>query len=469
MRQRVEQIRQVGITYVTHRWAMLIALGVAAIMVPSLMLVMSGKSATDRAPAMLFLIGFPMLFGMMFLVMHVKTQFAHSRARLVPGFSWPHLIVLGGVLLGLTVFYPLLLASAGRFAPAGLLALSLAVAAPYAWGAHTNSVAWILVAVAVFFSLMAEWSVRWWIIDAPSHRPAHLLIIACGMALLTAWLRRLSRLREEMDDYQTTTSWRGSRKAGTEAPEQRRLAAAFVNRHPFFSWISDSRLARLGGYHDHRRMRFARLFRYGFGPVPTELSTLFILAIMMTPAILFTQLGYASRTPGIGALLLPVQFAIIMPGMAVAGDLARRRPRLAGELLFPLSRSEWVDGLLAASSWNALVSWLILNAGLVCVAWPILGNRVAPTLVVMFLLLSAAIALVLFGIALRTSFWDSMALRLGVLIVAFMVMMAPVSVWYGLHDRYGDRPFIVMALALAAVGAGFVASARRAWLRLQLG
>lgn len=469
MRRYAEQIRQVTITYVTHRWVMLITLGVVVFMSPNLMLVMSGKPAADRAPAMLALVGFPALFGMMSLVMHVKAQFAHPRARLVPGFASPHLIVLGGLLLGLAVVWPLLLAWAGRFDPLGLMALSLAIAAPYAWGAHTNRLVWMLVAIAVFFTLMADWGIRWWIVDAASHRPLSCLIVLCGAALLAAWMWRLSQLREEMGDYQVTTSWGASRKTGAEAPEQRRLVASQMARSTLLSRIGDAWLARLDGYHGHRRMRLARLLRYGFGSIPAELHAFFILLMLAAMAVLLTHFSHDSGKPGLGGLLLPVQFAILMPGMSVGQLLARRRPRLAGELLLPLSRREWVDGLLIASASSALVWWLVMNAGLVCIAWPILGNQITPAIVAMFLLLSASIALVLFGIALRTAFWNSLAMRFILVAFAFVIMMAPLAVWYGMHDRYGDLPFTVMALGLAAVGGWLVASARRAWLHLELG
>ncbi len=469
MQRYAEQLRQVGITYITHRWVVLITLGVVVFMVPNLIIVMTDQPAASRAQALLFLIGCPALSGMMFLVMHAKAQFAHCRARLMPGFSRPHLTVLGGVLVGLVLVYPLLLARAGRFDPLGLVALSLAIAAPYAWGAHTSRGPWMLVSMVVFFSMMAEWGVRWWVVDASAHWPIHALIIACGVVLLSAWLWRMGRLREEMDDYQTTVSWGSSRKAGAEVPEQRRLVAARMDRHRLLSWVGDTWLTGIGGYHGHRRLRLARLLRYGFGSIPTELHGLFILLMLAAMAVLFTHLSHDSGRLGLGGLLLPVQFAILMPGMSVGQLLARRRPRLASELLCPLSRREWVDSLLVASAWNSVVWWLIMNVGLVLVAWPILGDRLTPAIVAMFLLLSVTIALVLFGIALRTAFWNSLAMRFILVAFAFVILMASVAVWYGLRNQYGDGPFVVMALVLAAVGAGLVVNARRAWLRLELG
>jgi hypothetical protein len=469
MWRRVEQFKQVGITYLTHRWTLLITLGVVVVAVPNLMLAMSGKPAAERAPVMLFLVGFPMLFGMMFLVMQAKAQFAHCRARLIPDFFPPHLIVLGAVLLGLVLVYPVLIAWAARFDPLGLIAVSLAIAAPYVWSVHTGRPAWMLVSMVAFLSLMTEWGLRWWILDAPSYRLANSIIAGCGAALLVAWMWRLSRLREEMDDYQMAALWGGVRKAGTELPEQRRLVAAQMSRYRFISWVGDAWLNRLGGYHGHRRTRLARLLRYGFGAVPTELHAFVIVVLLMIPAILLGQLSYIPDKSGLGAFLVPVQFAFLMPGLIVGQHLARRRSRLAGELLFPLSRREWVDGLLVASARIGIVWWLMLNAGLICVAWPIVGDRLTPAIVAMFLLFSAATALVLFGIALRTSFWDSMAMRTGVLVVALVALTILVAGWCGLRDHYGDRPFVALALVLAALGAWLVVAARRAWLKLELG
>jgi hypothetical protein len=472
MWRHVEQTRQVGVTYVTHRWAALITLvALVLVIVPNLIAAISRRGPAEGAPAYGFLVGFPALFVTMFLVLHAKAQFANPRARLMPGFAGPHLAALGGAVLGLVVLYPLVIAWCTRIDPLGIVALTLAIAAPYAWAAHANRMAWMLVPLAVFYSLMTERGVRWWIVDAPTHRLLNLIIIAGGGALLAAWVWRLTRLHEEADDYRTPMSWPASRKAGTEVPEQRRLIAEQVRRNRLMSWIGDTWHARLGGYHGHRRMRLARLLRYGFGSIPAELHAMSLLLIAIAPALLVTQLGYISdeSSPVPGVLLITAQFAILMPGMVVGQLLARRRPRLAGELLLPISRREWADGLLVASASNALVWWLTFNAGLILMVWPILGNRITPAIVAMFLLLSAAIALVLFGIALRTAFWNSLALRLGVIIVAFIALMAPLAVWYGLHDRYGDWPFVAISLALGALGAGLVAGARRAWLNLELG
>jgi hypothetical protein len=465
-----QQIKQVGITYVTHRWAPLIALAaIVLVIVPNLIAATSGAGVADRAPAILFLVGFPMLFVTMFLVLHAKSQFAHPRARLMPGYAGPHLAALGGAVLGLVVFYPLVIAWCTRIDPLGIVTLSLAMAAPYAWAAHANRMAWMLVPLAVFYSLMTERGVRWWIVDAPTHRLLNLVIIGGGGALLAAWVWRLSRLHEEKDDYHTPTAWRVSRNAGTEVPEQRRLAAEQVRRNRLMSWIGDAWHARLGGYHGGSRMRLARLLQYGFCSVPAELHAVLMLAILIATMLFLTQWSYFARDSELGPLWLPVQFAIILPGMAIGTSLTRRRPRIAGELLLPVSRSDLIDGLFAASAWNALVLWLALNAGVALVAWPVLGDRLTPTFVAMFLLLSAAISLATFGLALRTALWSSLAMRLTVIIVGWIALAAPVLIWWAARGRYGDGPFVVAALLLAALGAALIYNARRAWLNLELG
>src|SRR4051812_11707293 len=83
-----KQVTQVILNYVTFRYWWFVA-GICFFMCLPVLL-SAGNSNQHRGananPALLINIGTPFFFVVMFLVGQVKSQFAHSRARLVPGF-----------------------------------------------------------------------------------------------------------------------------------------------------------------------------------------------------------------------------------------------------------------------------------------------------------------------------------------------------------------------------------------------
>jgi hypothetical protein len=85
----------------------------------------------------------------------------------------------------------------------------------------------------------------------------------------------------------------------------------------------------------------------------------------------------------------------------------------------------------------------------------------------MFIVLSISITLVTFGVAVRTGRWKSLALRMIVLMPAWMLLAAPMVGWWLGRDSLGDWPFVGIALALVALAVFLVSSARRAWLNAE--
>src|SRR4051812_24736299 len=134
-----EQIKQVGLTYVTHRFLWLVIGFFGILLLPNLIFAMSPiHAASNATQLMLFDLGMPMLFLMPFLVGHAKTQFAHPRAHLLPQFFPAHIAVLCSILLATFVIYPFILVRLSGFEPLGLIALSIAIGVPALWGAQLN-------------------------------------------------------------------------------------------------------------------------------------------------------------------------------------------------------------------------------------------------------------------------------------------------------------------------------------------
>jgi hypothetical protein len=87
----------------------------------------------------------------------------------------------------------------------------------------------------------------------------------------------------------------------------------------------------------------------------------------------------------------------------------------------------------------------------------------------LFLLFSASTLFASMGLGLRTAVWPSMFKRMSVLWVSVMFFIAPMFALWTQREIIGDAPFLLVPIALLAVGAILFRTARRAWLNLELG
>ncbi len=122
--------------------------------------------------------------------------------------------------------------------------------------------------------------------------------------------------------------------------------------------------------------------------------------------------------------------------------MAQRRPRISWEMLLPVSRSQLIDGLFAASIRNAFTLWVMMNGALVVVI-SLQANQLSPGTLGMFLLMSASTMFAALGVGLRVAVWLSMAKRLAVLFVNCIVFLGPMAAWWNLRETVGDWPFAV--------------------------
>jgi hypothetical protein len=466
-----EQMKHVAITYLTHRWVMAgIAAWVVLIAGPQLVApVVTGMAPSDALPMLMGVLSMPIFFLSIMLVPQVKAQFAHPRARLVPRFALPHLAVIVGLLVALLVLYPLIVAVCLRLDAIGVVVLSFAIAAPGVLGLHFNRFSGMLVSIGVFYSTISSAGATWWILEADSHRTIHAAILLAAVATLALWLWRLCHLWEEHDDYQTTVHWPTARKSGVEVSEQRRILADHFRRHKTLSWLNDAWHARLGGFHRRTLTGIARLLRYGFG-APVEIQAVWMSGMFFAITLFIAEFGFGGQSnTGFGAIQMYLIMAAMFPGMMAGEQLAQRRPRIAVELTLPLSRTRLVDGLFAATAWNATVFWFGMAAGLLLAAWRLLGQQFTGSTIAMLLLMTASGALAMVGVSLRVSVWPSRIKRLAVMMAAMFAIAMPILVWTYGRANVGDAPFVLVAAILVAIGAAFITRARRAWLNLELG
>jgi hypothetical protein len=137
-------------------------------------------------------------------------------------------------------------------------------------------------------------------------------------------------------------------------------------------------------------------------------------------------------------------------------------------MLLPLSRSQLIDGLLAAAAWNAAAFWLTLNFGLVILFRFTANDNADMTSLFMLLLLTATGAVGLGGLGLRVSVWPSAVKRLGVMMVSMFLFQAPLMIWALGGGEFGAPAFLIVATVEAGVGVLMARLARQAWLNTEM-
>ena len=98
------------------------------------------------------------------------------------------------------------------------------------------------------------------------------------------------------------------------------------------------------------------------------------------------------------------------------------------------------------------------------IALLITGRPVTPRIGIVFVILSAAVTFAAVGISLRLSVWASMAKRMLVSMLAWVVLLPTMMVWVMDGETLSVWPFVAIAVVFFAVGSWAIDSARRAWL-----
>jgi hypothetical protein len=321
----------------------------------------------DTAPRFIAaqVVAFPIGGCVFLLTSQAKWQFCNPRASLLPGFAAPHLRVLFAIAVVVIGLAPLSLGLAGRNA-LGAAAFAIAFGALLLWSIHASQGLATILALALFFSIYNDQVAAFWLDSASATKwlPVHATFLLAGWAAIVAWLWRLGRLREEMDDYNLPAHT----QAGSATRIERTIAARVAARQLLKSGISrricdvwHDRLASATAATTHARQR---LLRYGFSATPAFVWAL-CMAVFLPLAIWFTfHSSLAGNMHTLSAALPSMNMLVVMPGILASGAFVGRRPRMAQELLLPLTRAQYVDGLLWDLARSALITWLIVLSAL---------------------------------------------------------------------------------------------------------
>jgi hypothetical protein len=351
------RLRAVLLNYVTNRQLWWIAGWVALMMAPAL------ATRTNLQFFALQMIAFPVGGCVFMLSTQAKWQFCHPRGRLTPGYLTAHLIVAAALAVAAVGALPL---SAALFHlnPLGAAACAVALAAPFLWASHSGNQLFNLLALAQFFSLYSDRVARLWFEreSASTYMPFHAVVLVAGWTAIAAWFWRLSQLREEMRDYELPLQGQVGVSTRLERMLSARAAAARLLKNPSTRVICDLWHDRLANLHATSIRGRQRLLRYGFSALPPFAMGVWMGLALLAALWLVSQSALTAKVSShVNAVLPSFIFFLVMPTFASASGLLMRRARMPQELLLPISRREYVGGLLKRLANGAIVSWAVAH------------------------------------------------------------------------------------------------------------
>ncbi|BBO36406.1 hypothetical protein [Lacipirellula parvula] len=357
------QIPAVLSTYVTRRSVqLLLALGVTYCVLIFFAALADSRHGIHDEEGVLGLLTFPTLAFAYLIASQARWQFADSRARLVPHFAANHLAVLAGLALLTLGLAPALLGWAAGASTLGAAAVSIAIGSAVIWLIQGKAAQALLFGFGTF-ALMLRPGISFWLASetATLNWPYQLALCVAGWAVFGGWLARLTKLREEHDDYSQPIYLPAGSATRMERMQASRGAARLYPNGTSISpsWqLGDKWRDRLAGIRATSVAARQQLLRYGASQSPAwhtaaGISTAYAVLICLTPV--FCSIGIPPAPSFYYFGVIPMS-ALIAPGMLIL-----RRSKMPQELLLPLTRRAYIDGLYTAMARSAVVTWTIVH------------------------------------------------------------------------------------------------------------
>jgi hypothetical protein len=459
----IHQLPQVLLTYATRRslWLVL-AFGLLCVGPSAALAIVPDHAPGERAPFMMFSIGFATGVVGWILVTQAKWQFCDQRARLLPGFAGPHVAVLLAIAVVGLGLYPWALGAMGG-APLGIVACAIGIGSCFIWSTHGSH--WLLGALAIvqYFSLMFHQGREFW--TSTRFAPLHAAILVAGWIALVAWLRRLTAMREEDDDFLVPMQAQQGSATRMERSHSGRVVARALVRSAWQRLLSDWWHDRLANIRATTVRGRQWLLRYGFTPTPMEFPAIMMGAMFF---IMFYMMSRSGMFSAKGAGVPSYNIMMIMPAMATGGMLAMRRARMSQELLLPLTRRQYIDGVLAAAARSALTGWIPVHGALIALLLATTSALVDAPFVATLTALSLGVQIFTFAVMARSAQNPSGGSRMVMTFASiFPPMIAATAGAAALQAGYPLATWLI-ALALAAVGLAYLRRVRARWLELEL-
>lgn len=395
---------------------------------------------------------------------NLTQQFLHPRSRLLPGFVLPHgifptLIALCAVLLITAIIGQTALSSMAVFSVYFALILLFSRFPVVFIGAL-----WLIVGIPLVF----DWSISELTLELPPILSVSLILVSIGIVALQ--VRRLSHLFEDDPQYAHRLQQYGGAIGLASNSRQHQQAARDASAMWGATKWSDRRLDQQFRFHGYKARQVVELLQLSFGARPAIVKTIGGAVALVAIAILIMLRLPKDEDAEFSAQLwlLFTLFAALIPGAQAGAELSQQRPYMKAELMWPLTREQLIDGLFKAAAWNALVAWLIANVGMSVVFFFVPGVTVSAPMIATFLLMSASIAALMFGLGLYDVKLTSVAERIVCLSITVIVCFGAMSLWWAQRTEIGDLPFWLVAATLGAIGMALKKNARQMWLNLEL-
>jgi hypothetical protein len=402
---------QVALTYVRRpfsSWQLgsILGLTLLNLVLVSSILISSGRAEVDHASVMLSLVAFAVL--LVCLVIHVKDQFADSRAHWMPGFRRVHATIACVMALVVTVLLPGLWSLWSGWNAIGFVALTVLLFATVLCVLLTLSPWAILFAIAGWFLL---WTTPWQdhaqqmsyvqqLLSGEIEMQA-LLLLAIGAAITLFCGVRLFRLTEDMPEYRWM-KWNhttGSLQKWDNPTAIRDPLARFLRR--VRDGNTQQKITRLN--HHARRAStsyWSRICRWQLGMVAGWQLLFWMVATVLNFQLLTWLLGCITPSASLQTQIAGMLFWLlaVIPLQAVTVTMTRRLPSLQHELLLPVDRKSYVRQFGMAAAFSQFQLWC--GVVVVFVVWLLLvcPQSVPPAMLAIMLTTSAAIQIGSFGI-----------------------------------------------------------------------
>jgi hypothetical protein len=442
---------------------------VAAVLIWGAILLSLAQSRSIPPIMICNVLGLPIM-GISFWVTSVaKWQFVNPRARLLPGFAAPHLAI---IMAWFFVGYGLIPLVTGVFSPgiAALPALAYGVlcGSMFVWAMHTGRPFPMFLGLAAYFSPAIPSLGAFWSGGTPILLLIQISLIIVGLIALGAWLRELSRLTEDSEAYIIPTTAQSGSASRMEKSEARRNLATQISR----SWLTTRVIDWWVDPLKARRARSVRerqkLLRFGQSGTPAWLRSLWILAIMIAVIgfnYLFTRQSVSSVPIIVPTALV---FSFVAPSIT-AQLLAMQRPRMSTELLWPLTRREYIDGLFRNVARDTIVFWCII-IGIVLVLVAVLDAEYlwldwAPAALVG----TFAGLTVTYGVSMFAALIESGITRTLLLLLGFYAQMGLLAMAGLAYVYVGAVVGYAILVLVGCTGVVIIRHSHARWMRAELG
>lgn len=302
------------------------------------------RRARDGFP-FLILLAFPAITLGFGLGMQLKTQFAAERARTMPGFAAPHLVVAG--LLIVATIAPAAIAAwcVHGFSSVGTVSLSLLFLTMFVWQIWRMSNLLTIPMLIIWFGLLfgAHTDLIGGLIGSvflvPEAVPVAWFLLVCELIALAALVARIHATHEEMPEYglMIPDGFRGLTSRSLNR-DMDKLQARQIARSRLAVWLMDrffelmmNRLPQRGIL---RRVVLLQIV-HGFG-------LLVLLPLMCLIPVFGTQFLPENGPPVEFALVFPMLFIPHFIMAIVGGVWLHHWKWYATDLLRPHSRHEFV-------------------------------------------------------------------------------------------------------------------------------